>query len=636
MTDEKTKLSFRETMGLLVYGFKITNRMTPSAYPLMLLQALVTAAQPLIALFFSARVLDELTGGRDARAIVTLTSAAVGLTFILSVAKALLTREYMTIADWEKTYFSILAMEAERYTQIDYAHAEDSAVSEILARMDTQARGNGLGLLNVFSFSSTVVENFFALAFSVILLAGGLYSAGGISGWPAALLLAVFIAGMAITLRYRVMEKNMLERVFTENAKANTVAGYYFNYYKSDQAAKDIRIYDQTDTLINIFRDSFNVKSWISFFFFGGRLNGFSAAMLSIIGGGFYLLTGYKALTGAAAAGSAPAIGAAAASGAVMAGTIVQTVGAAMALATAIGTLISISGQMYNNAAFIKPMREYMTLPDIIVKGDKPVPSAVNGGQELRFEFRGVSFRYPGSEAYALKDLNLTFTPGSRMAVVGPNGSGKTTMIKLLCRLYDPTEGEILLNGVNVKEYDYAQYIALFSVVFQDFTLLPLKVGQNVAAGDAYDAESVTACLGGAGFAERLASMPDGLDTILYKNYDESGTQISGGEAQKIALARALYRNAPMVVLDEPTAALDPIAEYGVYTAFDKTIGGKSAVFISHRLSSCRFCDEIAVFDGGRLVQRGGHEALLADGCGLYYELWNAQAQHYVSDNPAG
>jgi len=203
-------------------------------------------------------------------------------------------------------------------------------------------------------------------------------------------------------------------------------------------------------------------------------------------------------------------------------------------------------------------------------------------------------------------------------------------MIKLLCRLYDPTEGEILLDGVNIKEYDYAQYTALFSVVFQDFCLFPFELGANVAAGKTYETERVTACLEGAGFTERMQSMADGLDSMLYKTFDEDGTQISGGEAQKIALARALYRDAPFVILDEPTAALDPIAEYEVYTTFDETIGSKTAVFISHRLSSCRFCHDIAVFDDGHIVQRGEHDELLTKEDGLYRQLWDAQAQHYV------
>jgi len=196
--------------------------------------------------------------------------------------------------------------------------------------------------------------------------------------------------------------------------------------------------------------------------------------------------------------------------------------------------------------------------------------------------------------------------------------------------LYDPTEGEILLDGINIKEYDYSQYTELFSVVFQDFYLFPFEIGANVAVNSEYDVGLVNECLDGAGFTERMEAMPNGLNSMLYKSFDEDGVQISGGEAQKIALARALYRDAPFVILDEPTAALDPIAEYDVYTTFDQTIGGKSAVFISHRLSSCRFCHDIAVFDAGKLIQRGSHDDLLTDEKGMYRELWEAQAQHYV------
>jgi ATP-binding cassette subfamily B protein len=226
--------------------------------------------------------------------------------------------------------------------------------------------------------------------------------------------------------------------------------------------------------------------------------------------------------------------------------------------------------------------------------------------------------------------------------VVGMNGSGKTTMIKLLTRLYDPSEGTITLNGIDIKKYDYDEYIRIFAVVFQDFKLPALPLGQNVAAGFDYDPDRVHRALVETGFGTRpgeresgheggrLAELPRGLDTPLYKDYDEEGVSISGGEAQKIALARAIYRDAPFVILDEPTAALDPLAEYEIYSHFDSIVGGKTAVYISHRLSSCRFCHNIAVFHEGRLVQQGSHETLVAEEGGKYVELWNAQAQHYV------
>ena len=219
---------------------------------------------------------------------------------------------------------------------------------------------------------------------------------------------------------------------------------------------------------------------------------------------------------------------------------------------------------------------------------------------------------------------------GKLIAVWGSPGSGKTTFIKLLCRLYDPQEGQILLNGIDIRKYRYDDYMNIFSVVFQDFQLICQPLGANVAGSVEYDRERVRKALIDAGFGDRLASMEKGLDTMLYKDLSEDGVDVSGGEAQKIAIARALYKNAPFIILDEPTAALDPIAEAEIYSKFNDIAGDKTAIYISHRLSSCKFCDEIAVFQGGAVIQQGTHAELVADTTGKYHELWNAQAQYYT------
>jgi ATP-binding cassette subfamily B protein len=187
----------------------------------------------------------------------------------------------------------------------------------------------------------------------------------------------------------------------------------------------------------------------------------------------------------------------------------------------------------------------------------------------------------------------------------------------------------ITLNGIDIKKYNYDDYRELFAAVFQDFKLFAFPLGQNVAATRECNTTRVEQALDYVGFSERLKEMPQGLDTALYKDYDKEGVTPSGGEAQKIALARAIYKDAPFIVLDEPTAALDPLAEFEIYSKFDTIVGERTAIYISHRLSSCRFCDDIAVFHEGRLVQRGGHDTLVADEGGKYYELWNAQAQYY-------
>ena len=240
-----------------------------------------------------------------------------------------------------------------------------------------------------------------------------------------------------------------------------------------------------------------------------------------------------------------------------------------------------------------------------------------------------MSFRYPGSDQWALRHVNMEFQVGKRLAIVGENGSGKTTFIKLLCRLYDPTEGQILLNGIDIRKYQYRDYMELFSVVFQDFRLFSQPLGANVAGSSTYDPIRARRALEDAGFDKRLSEMKDGLDTMLYKELSADGVEISGGEAQKIAIARSLYKNAPFIILDEPTAALDPIAEAEIYSKFNDISGDKTAVYISHRLSSCKFCDRIAVFHQGQVVQTGTHEELVEDPQGKYHELWYAQAQYY-------
>ena len=615
MNDVNNKTSFPNKIKLIGFGYKTAHKLLPAYFPCALLRSLIISAQPLIVLFFSAQILNELAGDQNINTIVLFVSLTLGITFVLSVFRALLVREIDSSAGMDQALRRLDMMQAEQFATMDYAHTEDSSVSEILARMDIHARSTAKGIVNIYLVSPDIFSSLFSLILAFLLLTDA-FSTGNTgmgSSWGSFVLLSMFVVGLFITLRLQSRDNQKVQKIIEMSADINTKAYYYGEYISVDQAAKDIRIYNQKDLLMNVMRKSFSSPPWISYSFSVGRSTGFQLGILSAIGGGLYLLVGSNALDGTVSVGS-----------------IVQTVGAVTAMALALGTLTASFGRVYNNAPFIEPIKEYLSLPGFLHDGTKSVD--LSDTHEHQIEFRNVSFRYPGSENFALKNLNLKFIPTERLAVVGLNGSGKTTMIKLLCRLYDPTEGEILLDGINIKQYNYEQYHALFSVVFQDNVLFPLLLGQNVAVDSDYDADNVKQTLSNAGFIERLDKMPDGLNTFIYKEYDENGTQISGGEAQKIALARALYRNAPIVVLDEPTAALDPIAEYEVYTTFDKTIGNKTAIFISHRLSSCRFCQRIAVFDEGTLIQLGTHDELLADKSGRYHELWEAQASHYRED----
>ena len=214
--------------------------------------------------------------------------------------------------------------------------------------------------------------------------------------------------------------------------------------------------------------------------------------------------------------------------------------------------------------------------------------------------------------------------------MVGLNGAGKTTFIKLLCRLYDTDEGEILLDGVNIREYDYDEYMKLFSVVFQDFKLLAFTAQDNILLGKEDSPEHVDELFEKVGILNKINSLSNGRDTMMFRQFDKNGVQLSGGEQQKLAIARALYKDAPMVILDEPTAALDPVAEYEIYCRFNELVGGKTAVYISHRLSSCKFCDRIAVFSDCTIKELGTHEELVHKPDGIYAEMFRAQAQYYI------
>ncbi|MDE6388028.1 MAG: ABC transporter ATP-binding protein/permease [Lachnospiraceae bacterium] len=281
----------------------------------------------------------------------------------------------------------------------------------------------------------------------------------------------------------------------------------------------------------------------------------------------------------------------------------------------------------------IDDYRSFMDLPDEDAQDCIPVPKA----SHYTFEFRDVSYQYHGTEEYALKNLNLTLHAGEKLAVVGLNGAGKTTFIKLLLRLYDPTTGVIYLNGIDIRKFRCRDYYELFSPVFQNVELFAFPMSENVSMKSPDDTDTALSeqCLIRAGMKEKIDSLPEGISSQLLKIIHDNGVDLSGGERQKLALARALYKNAPVIVLDEPTAALDALAEYDLYRNFNEIIGDKSAVYISHRLSSTRFCDNIAMFKNGELIEYGTHDELLRID-GAYAEMFEIQAQYYKDKEVAG
>lgn len=308
-------------------------------------------------------------------------------------------------------------------------------------------------------------------------------------------------------------------------------------------------------------------------------------------------------------------------------GNVVAYAASITKITKAIYDLVNQIGWMKTETPYAVDFYDYMKLEKRMHEGCIPVEKRRDN--KFSVEFDHVSFKYPGSNEYVIKDLSLSFVIGEKLAIIGKNGSGKTTFIKLLGRLYDVTEGCIKVNGIDIRKYDYNEYCNLFSVVFQDFTIFDFPLGEVLACDDQVDKDRAMDALRRAGLGERMEKLSDGLKTYIGKGFHENGISFSGGELQKIAIARAIYKDAPFVIMDEPTAALDPEAEAEVFEGFDKMVGKKTAIYISHRLASCKFCEDILVFDRGRVIQHGMHDELEKQE-GLYRELWNAQAQYYT------
>lgn len=290
---------------------------------------------------------------------------------------------------------------------------------------------------------------------------------------------------------------------------------------------------------------------------------------------------------------------------------------------------------MHKQSLDISTIREFL---------DWDEPFDLNGGERIAFEpnkqyeirLDDVSFRYPKADKDTLSHINLTVHPGEKLAIVGLNGAGKTTLVKLVCGFLDPTEGRILLNGEDIRKFNRNDYYALFSAVFQEFSVLDVTVKENVAqCVDGIDETRVWQCIDKAGLTEKIKSLPKGIETHLGRRVFKDGVEFSGGQTQRLMLARALYKNAPILVLDEPTAALDPIAENDIYQKYNDMTHGRTSFFISHRLASTRFCDRIIFVDGGKIAEEGTHDELLKTGGGYAY-LFEVQSKYYRSDNQDG
>ena len=623
MTDN-TPLGIRKCLALTRRAFEIQWRINRKFFLSNGCYGIISTLSPFVTIWFSARLLSELAGECRPEKLVfwAVCAACTGLLIRLLTSTAEHWKDANQPTFWHRTEH----LYAEKMQSMDFEDVEDARIHELRSQIDQNDNYNSFGLNRPLWEINGIISALTGILASVAMTVSLFRSSvnpGFSMQWLnsplcAAVLLGLIFAAAFVSIRMTAISTacvcgmTAMEHV----KKGNRIWCYYgFRLPGLTKAGMDIRLYHMDRGIRAALEQSQKEDRMVETATANvrGRCEGISQLSGSICYGLCYIYVALKAL------GDAFPIG-----------FVVQYVGAIGQFSESVRKLAVSVTSLIQNASYLEVTYSFLDIENKKYMGTIPVEK--RDDNEFEIEFRDVSFRYPGTETDALKHLSFRFKLGTKLAVVGMNGSGKSTMIKLLCRLYDPTEGEILLNGINIQKYDYEEYMSLFSVVFQDFQLFSFTLGENVAARRSYDREKVLRCLQEAGFGQRLSQLPKGLDTYLNQDFDQSGVTMSGGETQKIALARALYKDAPFMILDEPTAALDPLAEYEIYTRFNDMVGNKTAVYISHRLSSCRFCDEIAVFHQGELVQYGSHAELLADTKGQYYALWMAQAQYYAEE----
>lgn len=537
---------------------------------------------------------------------------------ILQLTTSLL--EPITETEQELVVRKIMDMPYQKMLRLQYHYADSAEISEQLSRIRI-ANMNQQSSLNIQHVRIPfIMDNFIRSVWSIVLLTPLLSSSSEkvASSWSwivSSWVLSLFVLGVVLILFLQLKSskkaqnfwKNLSEDTHLVNIKYN----YEIDLMLDIETGKEIRLYQLEDQLAENQRKANKfVRKFMKESYENLTINSVMITIISqILSYLAYAVIGIRVLLGL-----------------LPIGYIIQLSSALSQLLVSLPNLIQQLAMVFSQPQALVDLYEFMDLPEEKEIGSLPIEKRLDNEYELSVQ--NLSFTYPDSDQEILKNLNIDFEVGRKYAIVGENGSGKTTFIKLLMRLYEPTKGEVFLNKIDAQKYKLTEYFQLFSVVFQDFRLLGLNLGQNIAVNQHYDTDLALDNLKEVGLGDFIATLPKGLETYLGKEFENTGVQFSGGQAQKVAMARALYKDSPVMILDEPTAALDPVAEFEIYQKFDEIVEDKTAFYISHRLSSCRFCDEILVFDEGEIIQRGNHEKLVGKP-GKYYDLWNAQAQYY-------
>lgn len=566
-----------------------------------LLLQLAIAVIPLADIAIPKYIIDELTGNQDIKVLVFWIAVLLAINLLGTMLVSFLKGKVFLLQGQVFTQFQ--TMMAEKLSKCDFERLEDPHFLDAKAKAEQFLYANGKGFAAVLTSAFNILGNLISFLGIVVIIAT-------LDFW----VLVLFVVLILINAYFEANARKRSVQWDLEKAPIERKTNYLLDLIENFAFGKEIRIFGFKDWLVakinhHLIESNGFYKKQVQL---TNRVNFFAAFTNFLLKGITYIFLVWSVLLKA-----------------ISLGDFTMYTSALLSFSNSMQSLMKSLLDIRQFGGYYDALQDYMNVPQHMYEGKQlPIPEA-----PYQIQFENVSFRYPGQDHDVLHNINITIHAGEKLSIVGENGAGKTTFVKLLCRLYDPTSGRVLLNGVDIRDLDYEEYMRTICSVFQDYKLLAFTLKENVVFDDDEKTldTTVNEILTQSGLASKLENLPNGVHTHIYKTFEDDGFEPSGGEGQKIALARAIYKDASIMILDEPTSALDPRSEYEIYRNFSEITKGKTAVFISHRMSSSRFCDYIALFKNGCIEEYGTHDELMQKE-GAYKELYEMQAQYYLQE----
>lgn len=576
-------------------------KVSPAYVLLILLNGLIGGGKIILNMVLPMFLIDELTGGRDVKKLILFGTCIVANNVIMTFITDSL-QKYRDVKDeWVQNV--MVEKLGERIMNLEYSYLENTYYLDLKERAIFAVQ-NQSAIVAIITLIANTVQGVITLAGLMVIL----FTLGPV------LMTAIAIGVVLMILIVKAASGTMVA-LMNRIIPINRIFGYYAGVAADKPAQKDLRLYHMDKLVTEKIRqsnettcDEFDVANRKM-----GLANGANGVITEFISAFTYGYVGIRTISDMF--GSRITLG-----------SLTMYVSSAITFSSTIIQFGENLIGLWQNSQFLVPYQEFMALKEETIEdGGVPMDDIVE-----TLEFRNVSFTYPKAEKPVLKNVSFAVKKGEKISIVGLNGAGKSTLVKLICRMYKADSGEILVNGRDIYDYDYLSYMNVISAVFQDYKLFNFTIEENISCRESgADENRVNYLIDEVGMREKIDTLPEGIHSRFGKEYDEDGVELSGGQGQKIAIARALYKKASMVILDEPASALDPIAESEIYEKFNSLVEDKTAIYISHRMSSSVFCDRILIIDGGTVSDFDTHENLMKKTDSLYYKLFTSQAENY-------